>query len=867
VLTEHPIAPNHAKPNPLTGYPVRFCWSRFNPGEAPKDLENAHLAGEQLDATQAHVFLQRMSVEPLVRGYVLLVPTTGFRGRPDERHVELLVCRTSADGTLVTIDEASISSAVPTDKARILWLPPGQSFAYFWTQESQSALFRRVLDGCKASLTQSLERYGFDEFTVRHHSHKELAALPAFDVPPLLKGRLRLLVHGCAPSLGQRQGPGLFTGAALNNAALIGGATSLTPTAHYVLAQSQPVAATYLAALIVAEAVDVRLRAAAQYGAMHVAESAHAQASDDAWTVDHLEKAPELSADRDRYRRYARDCARKNVPAGVFRRAIDVRVNHHEWMVDANNIMVEFSVPHPCLRAGQTTINLATWDFHKVSNPTVIENYFDFFRFGAQQDMSWLPAMRQAEAQMVTSIAASFEAAAKLLAGTAAYELFLCDLGAHQGAADADLGCRLHRLWHDTAVKVQLIWWPSFSIEDKATYDRIEPFLNWLATFTDKAGALFGEHFGSVENAILYQRLFESKGEDFERLVAKLSHFNTHLGNQVAERLEVQIDWERGTLNLARGGVVDEIGPLLFVREVEPASARALKGHVPQPAGYANGATYQLAQGREAWHAAPAKITPTIKPAPTIHAWPAYMAAFGDFLSLAMSLYSLSRDLKTKGKLEVFGKVTQNAAQLIDSAAGAATTVRYLLDERARRAAGLDGFVGQPLKIAGKLGTFVRWATRAGIVIEAAFNVRDAVLLFGDFDLLTLSKKQGDLTKAREDAEDAIAVAHQIKGGAVILAMTGGVVTAAATMALAPLATACAVSALFVLPIDMGIYIFKGAEPMMDAVRQSLERALLDERIAETRDDKLVLLGGTPPAVAALALHAERVDAIVRLIQ
>jgi hypothetical protein len=220
-----------------------------------------------------------------------------------------------------------------------------------------------------------------------------------------------------------------------------------------------------------------------------------------------------------------------------------------------------------------------------------------------------------------------------------------------------------------------------------------------------------------------------------------------------------------------------------------------------------------------------------------VHEVPVWLQAFSATVGFAITLSSISKDLKEQGGVAVFMKVAAGALQSVASIGDAIRLLSFT-----NNALPFGRGAGSALKVAETLGPL-------GGAIEAFASAREGyVLLFGHD-----KNKPNEIDEALEAGNAVVVSALRLKGVVLLSNVVPGVASvasfagnaavatnvlqgeAAATAAsgaevLASVATVwLAVTGLIVLGVDVYLYSVRGPQDAMLASRDALTSALLRE--------------------------------------
>ncbi|MFO0692443.1 MAG: hypothetical protein U0230_02700 [Polyangiales bacterium] len=197
-----------------------------------------------------------------------------------------------------------------------------------------------------------------------------------------------------------------------------------------------------------------------------------------------------------RLRRYAQRCGAAEVERTVFRRAILVSPEGEEWKAWATSIRDSHRIAHPWHELGDRT-------FHGVRiverAQAALLDYFDMSRFAKLQGQAGLDR-EIARHRAAVEDAQSWVTARcrEILARECPNAEFLESLCFHvmhddQSRAQAALSDR----YHDVAAAVRYPFFAEAALEDPTTWERLAPFVKYVAKIPGKAGSMMKRFYES----------------------------------------------------------------------------------------------------------------------------------------------------------------------------------------------------------------------------------------------------------------------------------------------------------------------------------------------------------------------------------
>jgi hypothetical protein len=840
----YPVAPSDTCV--LRGVSLRLCTFSANVpppvSVAPVDASDASAIESWLEAVERwpRQCLDDAAIDPLASAYVILIPLTDLkRGMGIATAEEAALCRTNAAGQILHIEPSEIGGDVPPVGDREALFEPDAIYSCFWTYEMPIAVavWSELTSSDSVMAVSEVQRaHRFFEFTLRETRSSEETYqsyvksiwgkwlnVYGTPMPSDLASwrRMNLLLHNVGDALS-----GYFTGPDLQEIMKAKDAGKLDRKAKYLFARVPTFQALSLFEVLHGTALIKRLVSFKEYAvfsqATDVAESAVADPPRRSPSIDakiysaegessgigtSTQWAKWREAQRE-YHEYTFKCAKAKIDRGDFEDSIRMG-SRGEWREAATKILSK-GILHPSLPLPDVQ--------RKPVDKEVYLAYYDFYRFGLDnhENTGWRMRVLGTQKAFEDELRRFTDTLSGFLDKHIRYEDFLRDLGART------LGKRTQIHYHFLTRMLFVVypWWERF--DPTKEMGKLGPYLDWTGTGADKAGELFGKFFekrgADLARAMAAKTATVGEAmEKFERLFKRMETFNKTLkGKTVVKQFGknhvLHIDFKTYVVSVIEGGSTapaavgrgEKVGEFLFSVETTKTVPKKVKR--------------KTIRGDIKSVKADRAIGPIMDPLPGEPKWPAFMAAFGDGISLVLSFASRAEDLKTKSNIEVYGKIAMNVFQSADSASSAFATIA-------------KGPWGDRLKMVSKV------AKPIGLTLEIAFNAYEGGCI--------VFEEKGELMKAYLDGSTAEVWLVGAKGTILLASATVGAVavggglvgvsaattaaaaTAAVSSALATAGISLAIAGLAVVAIDIVLYILRGDDamaPLRDALESALEK-------------------------------------------
>ena len=414
---------------------------------------------------------------------------------------------------------------------------------------------------------------------------------------------------------------------------------------------------------------------------------------------------PKLDRYADRYVEYARQCALARngdlvIDRTLFDKAVTVLVNSDDWRVAGAKITTEFRIPHPSIDPD------SPYDSRRFTDSARVLAHFDFFRFGQRNPhgCAWRILYRAADTAMREHERAVIELVRSFVPKDMDWGEVLREVGGKMPGGWSEKDAQ-HRRALEVFEWLDRKWWEDFDAGDPRWWQPggASPYLGWFATALDKGGGATAQ----ILNNRIERFAEESMGElkhavkDFRKVATKLVALHKKLGLdhklvELSDGKSLVVDFleHKVTIDSPSG---KELGRFEFFERPK----------VVQP-GVRTTKYQRLKEIRKTTVA-------TKRPIPTLHdaKVPVFIGALGSVLGAAIAIKDLSKELKEKDNVLVFGRVGQSLFQACD----AVVDVVKLIGGTAW--AKDIGFLGKVFK-------------PVGLGLEAAFNLHESALIYID---------------------------------------------------------------------------------------------------------------------------------------
>jgi hypothetical protein len=812
------------------------------------------------DRTIFDDYIDGMQVGCLNQAYVLIIPKSNGNMSIEATPDDLILCRTAEDGELLRIAEGDIGSGVP-ESCAATWLPFSflSSAEYYWTLSRRR--FRHVLKDVKSDLDRARKIHDFGQFIVAPEEPKYRTGPAMFELLESYGHRGLIEAVLSAGLLKDDVEDGFYDGWDLNRSLYWGQQLKYHNRHLYIFARRKAADTIYRAELTRYHALGLRQRGVKDYALASQVRGLHEQ-------VDTFAHVPWVPADKpvraewEEYYRYAWNCARDlRVERELFVVAVDVRVSGStDWILAATEILkaTEGKCVHPSY-PDEKGFYLRNWQA-----PTDVFSYFDYYRLPLKPNVTRaFKHFGQHETYMLRWQEGLRKGVNRMLSGLHYYDLLVCD-GAYP--ADCAWDIKLQERFFHLAFDVDFDWTEDLKPEDKRTLEALKPYLEDIATSSDKLTSLYNMAFNNTEAMKKYYKLLEGSSAHFESWVKKMSKWNAFVEGKTVKlrnttEFQVKVNYDQMLIEIkdAKNTVIELDLYLASVDKVYSPSLHPRSRSARRKLGLKKPQLVNKPQF---------ELKPQFA---HIAEWPFFLGNFGQMLALAMSVSELL-DVRTEAgdSFVALVRVTKDAFQLIT---GVGETVGAVGAGRAARAAesritsggeaitameryaikkSMASHVGQLVKEAGeKLNV-------PGLVLEGVLNVVDGV---------TIVRHGMDSTSraAAMRGEEVEATVEDVKGYILILSPAPGVVAAAAAAASAetadlvataaveaiaaaalgavatPLAVGLAIAGAVIVLIDIGLYIHSGPQNVMQEVEDKLMKAAWREfgeyyEISKTND-------------------------------
>jgi hypothetical protein len=724
-------------------------------------------------------YLEKMKVEVVEEAYVLLFPAPASAKT-------MILCRTNKRGQLVRIERGEVGSPVPEDKKRLVFVNEGATYLCFWS--FHKGLFERALADVDKDLAKARRRNPFFEFEARAWKRERVFDAEFDDRHPTAQhdhDKLSFLFHNLGP-----RGRGFFAHSALAeanrdptspyfsvSAELFKGKLE---TACWVFARRPALAVTYLAEFSTRYAARLRAASAWHYAQMHTALSL-VDAAEKGRRVEELDKelhaalvanrhsyamSDEAHAYHEQYWRYAWECATKEkggqrVERKLFERAVTILFNQDDWKKAAFEIAESFGVLHPAFTDRRGVEVTGDVHFKLLEHKKAVLQYFDLYRFGAEQgEKPWARQVAVAEKSVESALQTVATKLRQAFAAHGGYRALLEDLGAH--VKDDKARESLQRRYLDAAEDSGHSFWddlpekagaggPKEDESGELEVERpdplldIKPYVDVAFISTAKQAEVFEQFFEHRGHALAHRITEARKG--FDELFSKMVNLDekilkSKLATIKTEDIRLEADFATKKIVVAHEGKA--IGDFEFVVE-DTGLEKARQVRVKSRSGKFRTQTKRVPVQR----AKAGKFEPLKEFEEAEHGQmklPQWFAAFGYAVLIAYDLYTLKEQLKEKSKIEVFGRLGVNCGLGMASLSEAVElTFHGQIKNKFIKGAG-EAF--------GKLG---KVAGKAAVVVEIVLTAREGAILLFDHE-------ESEVTDALEEGNMKVAYAQEAKG-------------------------------------------------------------------------------------------------------
>jgi hypothetical protein len=802
---------------------LRMCAMHFElPKPPPKDAKGGgRRPGDAL--------LEGFTLQVLAEAYVVFLQLSDEDTSIQPDGKDKLLARTTSTGALMKVTEEELSAEVPSDPTKALWLQPEAEYAFFWTKDWP--IFLDVLRQLDEDAGAAITKNPFSKVLLRRSALHKLYNTSDHVFETLARTlnlrsqvRLELLLHDEQGMAGDRLIHGYFTGKDLERYAM-GAKSPFDKGELYLIGRAEALEALFAAEIIAAEASYLRALSFDDFGVFHTVQGFARYAEDgqrvkeldDAlMTFESMGKPRRANPLNQQYFDYAYACARARVERDLFWQSINVLTGQSGWR-DAAELIQEQGkkkgaappLVHPALAHG----------IEFIPNKEPIVYYFDFYAYGTHAPGEpWYNIAVNEERRIEEQLARLRARLSRYFARCATYGDMLQDLGAHCDGTFEERA-ELHTRYVWAALRASYKWWEDFPVESDVYWARMERYASWFASVSDKGGELLGRVFGDPQALARHNEVLAEAVDEFKKMFGKIENFDKRFKSRTAlvERrigvdMTIEVDFQKGTFVAKKSGeVVHEVGPVYFLvdESVRKQVERVRDGVTKKGRRRYREVTRETVVGRAYVAEVPFK---------NIHRWPAYLGAFGDLLSLGIAIATLSRDLKERSGIEVYGKLAMNVLQATDSVSCAI----YVAFRATRGVPGLFKFAGG-----------------MGLAVEAIFNVKEGhQLLFDEESDVVKALAAGDevtgwvlATKGWVLISSATPGAVAFLGGMVATEATafGAVMAASASAAMTPLGIGLAVGALLIVGLDAYLYARSGPDDAMTEIKERVAKAVKNE--------------------------------------
>jgi hypothetical protein len=777
-------------------------------------------------------------LEVLKKGYLIVVPPAD--GPPQ-------LARTTDTGEIVICTEAEVDGEPA--KTPLLFVE-NASYAVFWTQ--RRALWKRVWKRAKANAKRAIAKAPFSAFKVARRDTPTRA--PGIEKTWDDIEEFRWKLYEAKPSVTEKMmllladRRGMFRDMCVHgyydfDEMFRFGAEGLTRGASYVIGRSDAIAAYHVAEALTRHTVDLAVERMDRWavfesskGLVDLAGKRHRVPEFDKDLGEIVTTGPDhdepMSKDAWPFLlwRYAYETAEANrIDHELFWDAVDMEDPMDDVWKDGDGEWPEYGqkiydkttmVTHPFMG------NWRKWPGcpDKMNKATL--RYFDFYSFGHRNKKAWIQRT-DSDTRALASESESFRVPlAAFLRARVPTTRLLQELEAHYADSDnpspdcRQCAARAVEGYLRLAIHLKHPWDETFKPEDETQWaEELRDFAEGAATIFDKMGELIGKVLGDPMDALKFNeelmarregalRFFKSM-EALSRRYEELSKTTAWVDRTTGEGTSIRIVTSTGQIHVrsATGSVLTgSVG--LFERTITTEKL------LVQQTSVTGGSIETVTLRRAKTAVIERTFTGERVPLKEIKKWPAWIAHFGDALSLAMMFHDLAN-----GKDRDFDmclQMAQNSFQFVGSLSVALqASFRFI-----------PKFGMKVLVVAGGIGQTVEWI----------INMKQGVVVFFGYDAETAALK--------ERGDDVVVTLHYVKTGVLMVAAPGAAVgfgisaliaAEAATAAIfleaawAGFCVGLGVGALVALAIGVAIALREGPPDAMAGHQRRLDEALAHE--------------------------------------
>jgi hypothetical protein len=772
-----------------------------NPPEEPHEPKEQE---SEANGDKKDPYLDAMKVEVVDGAWVMLFPAP-FSAKT------VICARTTSRGQVVRIERGEIGGAVPEgDNSRLVFVNPGTQYLCYWSYHQ--GLFRKALADVDKNLNAARRRHPFFEFVARPWRREHVFDAEFDDRFPAGKhdhDKLSFLLH----NLG-RNGHGYVDREHLAEAnrdptsprlsvsvELFKGKLS---TLCWIFARRPAINVTYLAEFAMRYALHQRTLSAPQYARFGAAMDVIAAAKTGrrleeldkelrALINDKYAQSADSLAYVEQYWNFAWQCATRKGKSGermerkLFERAIAIRLTS-DWQAAAREIYEAFEIIHPAYTTKDGTAISKTIQWKWIAHPEPLLSYFDIYKFGAENaERSWVKHVEEANQAIGTALGAVGEKLREEFVEGGGYLDLLQDLAAHvkEDSRREDM----QRRYFDAAEDSGYNFWDTLpekkgegapkddetgelEVERPDRLLDLKPYIDVAFISPSKQNELLAVFF-ALRGRVLGNRIANSQKE-IEKLFSKVINLNEKvlqagLDEISSKDVRLEVDFKTKKLIVQQSGV--PIGDMEFV--VEDVGKKTRQVRVKTRSG----------RFRTEKHKVPVQRVKTEKfePFKEFEAaeegkmkLPHWFSAFGYGMLVAYDLLTLSKQLQSKEKIDVYGRITSNCAAGIASLAEALEFVYHAQNTRP--------FIKNAIETFGKVG---KVAGKVSFVVEAFLSAKEGTTLL-------FNHEESEVSSALEEGNTSVANLQEAKGilllggassATVLVLFFGGVVSGGIVLA------------------------------------------------------------------------------------